>query len=489
MVRRHIILTLGLLLSGCSQKYVRPASIAPEVTHLEVRERTAGTHWCCAVIDGVPWVSDGRRILVLDTRGRLQGAFEVGTTGEHAPIVDMVANGQDVAVVLDGDQVHIVDASDPRHPQSVQRFGAHRLGLTPQRVAIIKGETVVYGKQGAVRLSDRHRLLHGDPIASMSHTPDGGWYVQGRRIFRLHDGAYIGTASLLAPSPTGACAFARNEGDAALLGVLSADATEADPAKLTVAVPGRVRRMKFDDDDLLVVSTAGLHRWVLRNGELQPDGFWAQRGLQDATHLSGGLVLAVGEHGRSIIDLALRSSDKEVHRHETAGGLLEVRTAQGSLFARGAAGFWSFQPGQSIRRVMAMPAVPVQPATSAATLEWSVALQKDGTASITTPLGVATLQAPDGSRVTCVASTGVAFWLGHEQGITRLAPPAIAPQPPDEDDAKATAQIDPLMGSTNMSVRLGGPVLSCTALVLGRGVAYATAHDGFGLVVERKDRR
>jgi hypothetical protein len=488
MVRRLAFMTLGLLLSACSQNYVRPVSIAPEVTHLEVRERTLGTHWCCLVIDDVPWVTDGRSILVLDSRGRVQREIELGQTGEHAPIVDMARNGDTVVAVLEGDEVHLVDASDPRHPEPIRRIGAHRLGLSPERVAIIDGEAVVYGPEGAVRLSDRHRLLKGNPIESMAHTPDGGWYVQRRRMHRLHDGAYIGTASLLAPSPTGACAFARNQGDAALLGVLSADATEADPAKLTVAVPGRVRRMRFDDDGLLVVSTAGLHRWVLHNDELQQDGFWAQPGLRDATHLSGGLILAVGEHGRSVIDLTRHDGGREVHRHEAPGGLRDVRTANGLLVGRGAAGVFAFEPGQRVRRVMAMPSDRGNPATSAATLEWSIELQDDGSALVTTPLGESTLQAPDGSRFTCVTSTGDAFWLGHEQGITRLAPPSVTPQLPDVDP-QAGERIDAMMGSTNMSVRLGGPVLSCTALVLGRGVAYATAHDGFGLVVERKAPR
>ena len=45
-----------------------------------------------------------------------------------------------------------------------------------------------------------------------------------------------------------------------------------------------------------------------------------------------------------------------------------------------------------------------------------------------------------------------------------------------------------MLDATRMSVRLGGPVLGCTPLVLGRGVAYATKHDGFGMVVERKGR-
>ena len=81
------------------------------------------------------------------------------------------------------------------------------------------------------------------------------------------------------------------------------------------------------------------------------------------------------------------------------------------------------------------------------------------------------------------------MWLGHDHGIMRLTPPdepLVLPEATDED---VVDTVDPLQGTSIMSVRLGGPVLTMNPLVLGRCVAYATAHDGFGMVVERVGER
>ena len=484
MVRTACIsLTAGLLLTSCTQRYVPPSSIAPEVTQLQVRNRSHGTSFRCAQIDGVLWATDGRTVQVLDRRGGVLHEIKFGDLGGNAPIVDL-AVGDDLAViVLDHDQVQVLDITDPRHPVTVKRASSRRLGLDPQQVAMVNGQAVVFGTEGAVRLSDLEHLVRGEPVTSVAGGHDGGWYITGRRIKRLRDGGYVGTASLLAPSPSGVCAFARNEGEAALLGVLGADAHEVDPARLTVAVSEPVHRMRFDGDTLLVLTESGLHSWRLRSGTLVPLRHWSQAGLHDAIVLDDGLVLAVGEHGRSVLDLD-REVGVELYRHETAGGLRSIGPASGGLIAMGTAGGWWFQPGMDVQR-MHSPIGAVAPSRTASMLNWSIALDDDGRARITTPLGEAVLDAPGGGAFTCVTTTGTAFWLGHDRGIERIAPAAAALASPSSGGDGAD---DPLIGSTRMSVRLGGPVLGCTPLVLGRGVAYATTHDGFGMVVERKQR-
>ncbi len=468
------------LLAGCTQRYVPPQSIAPEVTKLQVQHRSHGTSFRCARIGDVLWATDGRSIQVLNRRGAVLHDIEFGDLGDNAPIVDLVVEGDIAAIVLEHDQVQVLDITDPRHPLTIKRASSRRLGLEPQQVGIVNGGIVVFGADGAVRLHDLEHLVRGESVGSVANGSDGGWYITGRRIKRLRDGGYVGTASLLAPSPSGVCAFARNEGDAALLGVLGADAHEVDPARMTVAVGERVHRMRFDGDTLLVLTESGLHGWRMQDGALQRLQHWPQRGLQDAVTLDDGRVLAVGEHGRSVVDLD-RSKGHELYRHETAGGLHSIGSGPGGLVAGGTAGTLHFEPGIDVKRVEGSVPTAV-PATSASILNWSITLDEGGRALVTTPFGESTLRAPDGGAFTCVTTTGDAFWLGHDRGIERISPPAGPIELPTEE----TETIDPMLGATRMSVRLGGPILGCTPLVLGRGVAYATAHDGFGMVVEQR---
>ena len=477
MVRTALVLAL---LAGCTQRYVPPQSIAPEVTQLQVQHRSHGTSFRCARIGDVLWATDGRSIQVLNRRGAVLHDIEFGDLGGNAPIVDLVVGDDFAVIVLDHDQVQVLDITDPRHPLTIKRASSRRLGLEPQQVAIVNGAVVVFGDDGAVRLDDLEHLVRDEPVSSVANGSDGGWYITGRRIKRFRDGGYVGTASLLAPSPSGVCAFARNEGDAALLGVLGADAHEVDPARMTVAVGERVHRMRFDGDTLLVLTESGLHAWRLQGGALRPLQHWPQQGLHDAATLGDGRVLVVGEHGRSVVDLD-RSQGQELHRYETAGGLRSIGPAPAGLVAYGTAGAWHFEPGIEVKRVRgSIPAAA--PATSASILNWSITLDKAGRALVTTPLGESMLHAPGGGAFTCVATTGDAFWLGHDRGIERISPPVGSIYPPtDEADT-----VDPMLGVTRMSVRLGGPILGCTPLVLGRGVAYATTHDGFGVVVEQR---
>ena len=474
------------MLLGCSYPYKPPVSIKPDVIHLDVRERTPGTHHACVVVNGVPWVSDGRQILVLDPAGRVLRELELGQCGTDAPIVDMLRDGDQVHVVLEGSAVITVDGTNAMQPVIARRFTASRLGMAPDRVALLDGELVCFGADGAVRVHDRERLVDGVHVASMTTAPDGGWYVDGRRLHRVRGGGYVGTASLVAPSPTGTCAFARNEGNAALLGVLDAQAREADPAALTVAVPGRVHDMHFNEDTLVVVSDVGVHLWTLNDGTLQSGGHWMQAGLTSAAVLDDGSVLAVGEHGRSIVDV-LPGGARVLQAHATPGGLTQVQRATGALLATGRSGTWLFEPGQGVRP-STVAVHPSPQGTGAKAGDWTAFLQDDGSAKVTTSLGKASVHPPMGGRFTCLVSTGHALWLGHNTGVLRLEPPDTPPLPPEQpDDPDAEPiEVNPLEGGKTMSVRLGGPVLAITPLVLGRGVAYATAHDGFGMVVEEK---
>jgi hypothetical protein len=481
MVRiARMSLALGLFLVGCSQRYVPPQTIAPKVTQLQVKGRSHGTSFRCVEIDGVPWATDGRSIQILDARGAVLHDMSFGDLGSNAPITDLVVGDDFAAIVLEHDHVQLLDIADPRHPVSIRRITSGRLGLEPEHVAIVDGKTIVFGDGGAVRLDDLEHLVRGEPVVSVASAADGGWYITGRRIKRLRDGSYVGTASFLAPSPSGVCAFARNEGDAALLGVLGANAHEVNPSRMTVAVNAPVHRIQFNGNTLLALTQKGLHAWTFSDGGLHPLPFWPQAGLQDAVALESGLVLAVGEHGRSVLDFD-RTTGIELHRYETAGGLVSMGPAQGGLVAMGTAGGWHFQPGRPVNRLPG--GVPVaRPSQTASMLNWTIAIKPNGQAVVTTPLGESVLEAPGGGTFSCVTATGSAFWLGHDRGIERIAPPVQS----TALLAGESDEIDPMLGASRMSVRLGGPVLGCTPLVLGRGVAYVTTHDGFGLVVERK---
>ncbi|MCH2135690.1 MAG: hypothetical protein MK101_03795 [Phycisphaerales bacterium] len=482
MVRSALLITLvGALLGGCTRRYVRPESIAPDVTDLQVRDRTGGTCFRCIRVGDVVWATDGRALLLLDDRGRVVRSVELGESGADAPIVELLVVGDRAVAVFEEDHVQVLDFADPRFPVTVRRADARRLGLTPRGAAVIEDEIIVLSDEGAVSLDSLERLVRSAAVQSMVDSPSGGWYVTGRRIHRLDDGKYIGTASQLARGPSGQWAFVRNEGDAALLGMLGADGHEIDPRHLTRGVPSPVHQLRFDGSRLAAVAADGLYLFELREHQLQPLVTWKQVGLHDALMFEDGTVLAVGEHGRSLLDPRRRGA-LEVYRHESPGGLVNVGPSTGGLVATGAAGGWSFQPGRDVTRVHGAIAAAIPP-TSASMLDWSVELDEAGVAAITTPLGQVDLEPPDGGRFTCVTTTPAAFWLGHDRGILRLAPPAIRPEVPELEEGET---VDPMLGSTQMSVRLGGPVLGCTPLVLGRGVAYATAHDGFGMVVERK---
>ena len=152
--------------------------------------------------------------------------------------------------------------------------------------------------------------------------------------------------------------------------------------------------------------------------------------------------------------------------HEVPGGLDAASSSGAAIMASRDSQWWRYPVGQSPERVET-DVVLSPPRRNAAVLGWSVVIEDDGRATLTSPEGMESITAPGDGRFVCAAATEDAFWLGHDSGIVAVMLP--------RDSATEAIQL---------GIQIAGPVLCIEPLMLGGGVAFASKDGGFGVVRE-----
>jgi hypothetical protein len=497
---RILLAALVLSAGGCVETYKPAKSLRPKTERLVVQHTAGGTHYRLMLNDGIWYQLLGPELLVVNPiNGRVIDRQDLSGSTSHGPASDMLLHEGELWVVLDDVSVVRLSLDDPRRPWLEDTVPVGALGIRPLGLGLLNDRVVVRGDGGVVDPISGLVLARTDGIVtSVADTPDGGVYCQDRRIYRINDGAYVGSASQLHPvdiesnGSSGSIIFVRHEQSGSLVGFADEDLLEQDGGRMTVVVPGRVSQVYATDDGLLVVSDAGLRRYAIRDESLVLDAEWPIAGVLDAGRLDNRIIVS-GTFGRGILDSSGDLSGREQEFLELVrepAGLTAAVSDGRSVLGTSPQGDWMYQIGHECDQVETTQREFPEPSMTAVTLGWDASIIDDGRAiEMTTPLGTDLLAAPDGSRFTCVVAADGVLWLGHQDGIIMVRLPAEQQQRPLDWETmtpqeRAETGLGALDGMTKLSVRLDGPIIFMEPLMLGGGVAYASRDGGFGVVAE-----
>ena len=470
---------LCLTVVGCKPDWNPPKSARPHTRSIVVDHQTPGTHLRLEV-DGEVWYQlVGCEVLALDHRGRIISRTRLAPVGSAPSATDLVLVGDTLAVLLGDSEVVELDVADPWRPTVVDRFHGEDIGVWPKRLGV-RGDDVIVMGEGSARTLDGRIVARakGPEITGLVEHGGRVLHVAGRRIHRRAGDAYVGTASLLELAdphrlaPEAAFLYARNERNGGLVGFLGADCREVNAERLTVGVPGTVSRLRQRNGQVLAVTDEGLFLMQLTADGLTRVWDWQTPDVRDADWIDGGHVAVAGTFGTGVVPVgATDPSSSAIVWNPSAGGLTEAASDGEVLRGRSSEGEWVYEIGGDVTQFQGEPKTFPSPSTTAAALGWSISIDPSGVAEIESPAGPHRLEAPVGGRFHCIASTGDSFWLGHDRGILLISLRSVEGSPE-------------VIESSRLGVMIDGPVICIEPLVLGGGVAYASAHGGFGVVRE-----
>ncbi|MCH2148231.1 MAG: hypothetical protein MK095_02220 [Phycisphaerales bacterium] len=503
IARRCLGLTaLAILLLGCVETYVPGKTLRPKTERLVIQHTAGGTYYGMELNGQIWYLLFGPELLVVNPEsGRIVDQQDLSGAASHGPATAMLLHAGELWIVLEDVAVVRLSLDDPRRPWIEETMSAGSLGIQPRGLAVIEGDVVAFGNGGIVDLERRRVLVEteGD-ISSVAAASGSPVYCEGRRIHRISDGEYVGSASELhvlhGRSPWGddAIVFVRHEQTGSLLGLMDEHLREYDAERTTVAVPGHVHQVRFDDERLLVATDQEIRSYIVHDGALQLYDSIPLVGLRDVMRLDDDTLLVAGTFGRGAISTggALGDSSASFDHYEASPAGLTAAVSDGrNIMATSPAGDWLYRIGHEAVPAEVVSRAYASPASRAVALDWEAAIEEDDRrVRVTTPVGSDVLVAPGGSRFTYVAAADGVLWLGHETGIIMVRLPA-SPQALPEDwsqldeQQRAELGLGALDGMTKLSVQLDGPIIFLEPLMLGGGVAYVSRDGGFGVVAEQ----
>jgi len=292
----------------------------------------------------------------------------------------------------------------------------------------------------------------------------------GRRVHRLDDTRFVGSASALYPMPEGTgrpgrFAFVRAGSGRASVGLMTGRIREVNMKLSTVDVEGIVRCVRVFDDRLWVVTDRRIAAYPISGDRLLEPVTYPIAGARDMVFVEDGAVVVVGTFGRAVVRLDRDGDVHTVREHREPAGLVRARCDGRFVQAGGPDGWWQYEPSG---RVRPMPGEPgdsaASPVIAAVTLAGRAFVGADGT-SVILPDGVVHTE-PGSPVVSCIVAVEGNLWIGHDRGITVL-------------DGEGRV-IDRL--------RLAGPVRYVFPLAAG-GAAWVSEAGGFGTASLRMHAR
>lgn len=501
------LLAAALGSAACTPQYIPEDRTDRRERELRFEQQVGGTHHAASV-DGGRWFQTyGNHLLVIDvTNGRELGRAEGVPFGEGGALSDLAVEGDRAWAVSSATALVEFDVSANASPRVSERWTAAKLGIEPELVSRVKGETYVSGAGGAVRLSDGKRFLTGMAPVHVVHGPGGPVTCVGRRILALEDGRYLGAATALDElpagiGPLGGYAFCLQGKTGATVGLMGPDFAEVSRA----TVPALVRRVRVCGDRFFAITDRHLHAWRIEgNAMVEPEEI-PLRGGRDVALLRPNHYAVAGSFGRAMY----RHREEERRDGDTfynvdrQPGLLEVAISDGRrILAGGREGFWRWRIGgeaQLTDQTTDLTNVP-DPDLSAAWGRVRLVTEKDadgvqrGVAVEVTQGKSVERYVPDGSpRITAIELVDGDVWVGHQRGIDVLRRVVAVPAPGAAAEGSATATDDgapapagapkaPAGLKVLHQWRFEGPVLFIYPERLGGGAAVVSLHGGFALV-------
>jgi hypothetical protein len=375
----------------------------------------------------------------------------------------MVTVGDLLFVAMQGSEVVEVSTADPRRPLIVGRAGAAELGVEPNTLSVVGGELYVAGPGGVVRWSDRARWLSGLECRSVAESDHGLVACSGRRVYRLDDAGYVGSAGDLYPASdtiglAAPLVFVRPGNLTTSVGLMSGAIRELDVRLATASVPGVVRRVRVDDGRLWVINDLWIAAYPISGERLLDPVVYEIAGVRDMDFIDSGplrRVVVAGAFGRAIVRFGPGPAVHIEHEHREAAGLARAQSDGRFVLAGGPYGSWLYDPVGTASLSSHVPDGVRSERITAVTMSGTVARTADGTA-LTLP-GGETHREPGSPMIRCVVAVDGNVWVGHDLGITVMT----------------------VAGDVLGRLRLDGPVLDIFALA-GGGAVWVSERGGFG---------
>jgi hypothetical protein len=440
-----------------------------------------GTHYRALIHEGAWYQTFSDELLVLSPEnGLVRERISLGEAGAVAPAIDVLPHEGSLLVVLRDQAVVRVTRDDQGHWRLVRRWQSEELGIAPRRLSRAAGEPYVSGVGGAVRLSTGERVFTDDgDVGRVVLNRLRPAVTVGRRVYRIEDGEYLGSASALVPLTAdagmpGAYAFVRDGTEGADVGLMRETLREVDADRATVRLNEPVRNVRHFADQLWIVADSGVRVYGYLANELHLVERIDIRGARDVAPIDENHVAVAGTFGRAIYrrwnDEAGPGQTLTSMRREPAG--LERGSFDGRhVRAAGPFGAWEYRIGHTVQLTDAD--VEGQPKRRAATISLDAVIADDGEtlALRDQQTGERRTYREAGGTVHCVSAVDGRIWIGHEQGITVL------------DNTLQDS------GPVRARLRLDGPVRFIFPLLNGGGATYIAERGGIGVVRFREPQR
>lgn len=476
---------MAVLGSGCAilGQTLEPAEAASK---LRVTHHVGGTHYTTIVADDVWYQTFGSSLLIIDaSSGELISSKELGQIGETGPARDMVLDGTILHILLEGDGLVEVDCSYLRTPKIVRKLSADQLGILPQRLSLAGGELYVSGPNGVVRVSDGKIMLAGicdkqdKGDKGVSHVvvgEDGPIACVGRRVYRLVDDEYLGSASDLFELPDeygipGGFVFSRKTTTGQLIGLMTSNIREVDTQKATIVVEGVVQNIRVFSGRLWIVGDFRISSYAIVDGALVDPLHLDIIGARDVDRIDDNYIAIAGSFGRSVYrinDSLDGPGDEFLSSHREPSNLLYAWSDGRHTMALGLGGTWLYDHENNVTFVDDPPDtqyVLSDPTRIVNTTLVSAAITNDSM-SVVLYFGdrEQIYKDPNQAKFYCLTAVDGDIWIGHDRGITVL-----------EINATPTA-------FAKAQIRLEGPVRYIFPRLNGGEVTYVSEFGGLGTI-------
>jgi hypothetical protein len=506
----RLVLAVLLGLSGCSSQPKAPEK-PPTAPVLRLVHHLGGTHHRSLVHKGVWFQTFSDKLLVLDpAAGSLIKEMPLGKMGETGPAVDLAIAGDRLYVVIEDDAVLIINIAEPKLPNTVMTISAAQLDLRPRRLSVIDNDVYVSGVGGVVKLPAEPELslVFNAPMSTPARRHNGGEGAKavpatfqmlpklaanqedtgriagtkfglvttvGRKVFRVDNQQYVGSASALQNVPADAglpseasLIFVRQDEQGALVGLMSSDVRELNAKGTTIAAAGVVRSVRAFGGRLWVVSDQQTVGYQLTDGALTAEVRCDVLGARDVAPIGDNYITIAGSQGRAIyriLDDEQGKGKTYLHSQREPSRLSRAATDGRNILAGSAEGGWMYLINARVEQTTRLLERLPPPPTLATLATGEAQVSADGqTVTIKTAAEDVTWAEPNGAIIRCAAAVDGDLWLGHDRGITVLR----------FDDA---VQNDPVVAS----LRFEGPVLYIYPLLIGGGASFVSEFGGFGV--------
>lgn len=495
------------------------AKLPPKPKTLCVTSSFGGTHRVTKIEGGVWYQSFENRVLLLDSQtGSEIIDLELAPRGTTGVVSDFLVDGTRLLAVLEDDWVMELDVTNVPATKAIARWGRAQLGIRPRWISSVGGQIFVSGDGGVVRLADAKPerdavkegeddedagvssgaaappprpvpMLEGRSVGSVVAAKGGPVACVGRRIVRVADGQFLGSASRLIELPAeagGGYGFVRQSNEGAEVGLMDEDFRERSSS----AMRGVVHSIRFFDDRFFAVNDFEVATWKVvprpageksagaadkPSGSAKTDFILGAllsvpvKGARDIAKVERNRFAVAGSFGRSLyryLPEGDRPGDTFYWSKRLPGRLDVSVTDQRRILAASREGAWMYLIGEEAELSDAPIASPDRPLAAADTA-WGSARITESRDSVVFRIAdqVRVYTLPDGELASglCIADGKV--WIGHSRGIDVIG-------------------FDPATKETvfEARVRLSGPMVALYPNRVGGGVSYVSAFSGFGVV-------